>query len=264
MPPNNLSRFVFPQRCLIGIVCCLQVVFIGAGFDARALRGKDMRFVEVPDEQRDSKVNMFEVSPPLTFYEVDLPELIEAKREILETVEETDDEQEKEARDQNLPMVARVGVDVMRDDWLLALRMAGFNAQRPACFVLEGFLYYFDEASVNRTLEAISSSAVGGSRIGMSGISTSGTISRGSAGKFVWGTDAPEDFIESFGWEGAEAFQFGDPAIAFDYPLEQEVIDNWKKPRSDLDAKRTWYIVATRKHPPKTRIEQIQDTYGEG
>jgi hypothetical protein len=25
------------------------------------------------------------------------------------------------------------------------LRLAGFNPERPACFVLEGFLYYFDE-----------------------------------------------------------------------------------------------------------------------
>jgi hypothetical protein len=240
----------------------MQVVFVGAGFDARGLRGKDMRFSEVPEEPKDAKRTMFEVPPPITFYEVDLPELIEAKREILATVEETDDEDDKEARDENLPVVVRIGVDVMHDDWLLALRMAGFNAQRPACFVLEGFLYYFDEASVNRTLEAITSYTVGGSRIAMSGVSRSATVGGGSKGKFVWGTDQPEEFIESFGWEGADAYQFGDPTIAFGYPMEQEVIDNWMKPRTDLQAKRTWYIIATRQHPPKTRLERIQESIG--
>ena len=67
--------------------------------------------------------------------------------------------------------------------------MAGFNTERPACFVLEGFLYYFDEATVRRTLAALSEIAVEGSRIGASAVSCA--ISDNSS-RFVWGTDEPE------------------------------------------------------------------------
>lgn len=57
-----------------------QVVMIGAGFDARVLRGKDMRWdLVAPPTAHD----MME-SNILTFYELDLPELMDRKRELLE------------------------------------------------------------------------------------------------------------------------------------------------------------------------------------
>jgi len=57
-----------------------QVVMIGAGFDARVLRGKDMRWdTLLPPTARD----LME-SNTLTFYELDLPELMDRKRDLLE------------------------------------------------------------------------------------------------------------------------------------------------------------------------------------
>ena len=91
------------------------------------------------------------------------------------------------ARSLGLPAVHRIGVDVMSDDWVALLQRYGFMKDRPTAWLLEGFLYYFDQPDVMRTLAAIADMSAPGSRIGMSAVSAAAASSDG--GKWKWGSD---------------------------------------------------------------------------
>lgn len=127
--PQELARFAVRTRHFDELVRDAihvrgidQVVIIAAGFDARGMRGKDMRFHEVPEMHAappsSRKGRYFdEQQRHLVFFEIDLPELIEAKRALLESIE-GDTGQGVRDLAHNAPEIVRVGVDVVQDDWL--------------------------------------------------------------------------------------------------------------------------------------------------
>ena len=181
-----------------------QVVLIGAGFDARALRGKDMRWdaLATPTARDMMESNV------LTFYELDLPEIMDRKRHLLERAGMGS----RAAQALGLPKTHRIGVDVMSEDWVSLIQRYGFLKDRPTAWLLEGFLYYFEQPDVMQMLAALSSVSAPGSRIGMSAVSAAAAAPGG--GKWKWGSDFPEAVLEEFGWDESVAYELGSSEIA--------------------------------------------------
>ena len=105
-----------------------QFVLLGAGFDARALR--------IPEIAR-SRV-----------YEIDSHAQMERKRAILGA-----------AGVDLSPNIVYVGVDLDRDEPMKALTEAGFDRDRPACFVWEGVIGYIDDAAIDASLGFMANAA---------------------------------------------------------------------------------------------------------
>lgn len=116
------------DRYLVGVT---QFVILGAGFDTRAFR--------LPKE----------MSRQVRSFEVDTPETIAVKREVLKRagIDPTG--------------VVLVGADFERDDWLTRLVDAGFNPKKPTLFLWEGVTPYLDRAAVEDTLRKVSGTAKG-------------------------------------------------------------------------------------------------------
>ena len=250
LPAPKLARFAVRTKFFDNFIRdCVhrrgikQVVLLGAGFDARVLRGKDMRWdTLMPPTARD----LME-SNVVTFYELDLPELINSKSELLERAGMGP----RAARSLGLPAVHRIGVDVMSDDWMALLQRYGFMKDRPTAWLLEGFLYYFDQPDVMRTLRAIADMSAPGSRIGMSAVSAAAASSDG--GKWKWGSDFPEAVLEEFGWDEALAFELGCTSIAEGWDMS---FVGAPEPRDKRLVKRTWYVTAAWPGLPATTERQ--------
>jgi methyltransferase (TIGR00027 family) len=106
-----------------------QIVILAAGMDARAFR-MDLHGKKV--------------------FEVDRDFVLAYKRE----------------RISDEPKCDRVEVPIdLRDDWPSALAKAGFDAARPAIFLVEGLFVYLEEASVRSILARIDGLAAKGSEI---------------------------------------------------------------------------------------------------
>ena len=98
-----------------------QIVFLGAGFDARCwrLRGSDVETT--------------------TAYELDDARVFAEKEDVV--------------KDATLTLVARrrvVRCDLERDDWFDALVRAGYDATLSTLFVLEGLMYYLSPRRARR------------------------------------------------------------------------------------------------------------------
>lgn len=121
---------------------CRQLVLLASGLDARAAR--------IP------------WAPGTTVFEVDQPAVIGFKDEVLDEVG---------AR----PSATRVSVACdLRDDWLAALRGAGFADDVPTFWLAEGLLPYLRPADQERLLSTITSVAPAGSVLQLD--TTSGPI----------------------------------------------------------------------------------------
>jgi methyltransferase (TIGR00027 family) len=156
-----------------------QVVLLAAGLDSRAFR------LDLPEG--------------VSWWELDLPEVLDAKCETLAA-------QQAEHR---CAAWACVPAD-LTCGWTDALLQAGFRPEAPSLWLVEGLLYYLEEADARRLLAEASRLAAPGSALGCDMVSASFFTSpftaparavlaaRGWAWRF--GVDDPEGFYESFGW----------------------------------------------------------------
>jgi methyltransferase (TIGR00027 family) len=112
-----------------------QVVFLGAGYDTRALRLPSLAGVAV--------------------FELDQPALLAAKRERLGA----DAERTGPATARAL---RRVPIDFARDEVVPTLARAGFDPASPAVFVWEGVTNYLTAEAADSTFRAVASTARGG------------------------------------------------------------------------------------------------------
>jgi methyltransferase (TIGR00027 family) len=110
-----------------------QVVLIAAGLDARAYR--------------------LALPPDLAWYELDRPELLALKDQVLTGVGAT-------------PRCARwpVGVD-LTTEWAGPLTAAGFDSTQPAVWLVEGLLFYLEPAAVHKLLDEITELSAPGSEL---------------------------------------------------------------------------------------------------
>jgi methyltransferase (TIGR00027 family) len=157
-----------------------QVVVVGAGMEARAYR--------------------LALPPDLAWYELDKPELLALKDEVLTEIGAA-------------PKCAYrpVGVD-LTTEWAGPLTAAGFDATRPAVWLLEGLLMYMEPADVYRLLDDLTELSSAGSELLTDTVGRSVLDSpdvqpirdrlaeQGSPWRF--GTDRPEaELFEPRGWQ---------------------------------------------------------------
>jgi methyltransferase (TIGR00027 family) len=93
-----------------------QVVILGAGFDSRTYRFQHL---------------------PVRWFEIDIPELIIEKERILEELLE-----EHGVRVADPETIERVKLDLVTDDWVTALKGAGWDPTAPTFYILEGLIYH--------------------------------------------------------------------------------------------------------------------------
>jgi methyltransferase (TIGR00027 family) len=165
-----------------------QVVLLAAGMDARAFR--------------------LDWPPGTRLYELDRPEVIDAKDTLASSVGA-------------YPTCERwvIGVDLERPSWPEALLSAEYEAQEPSVWLAEGLLFYLTEAATRALLRGTSVLAAPHSRLGADLVNRDllgspvmwpllGAFSRrGAPGRF--GTNDPETLFAEHGWE-AEVTQPGE------------------------------------------------------
>jgi methyltransferase (TIGR00027 family) len=156
-----------------------QVVLLAAGMDARAYR--------------------LAWPPGTTLYELDHPELLEAKNEVL-------------LREGAETKCRRVTLGVsLEHDWAPLLTSAGFLPEQPSLWLVEGLFYYLWEQGVEHVLTETSRLAARGSVLGTDLVSQSFLSSpwMANALKFMeergmgwhFGTDDPAGLFGRHGWQ---------------------------------------------------------------
>jgi methyltransferase (TIGR00027 family) len=117
-----------------------QVVILGAGFESRSYRFKHL---------------------PVRWFEIDLPEPAIEKERILKERGVKDDPK----------IIKRLKLDLVTDDWVTALKEAGWDPTAPTFYILEGLIYYMTTEGAIALLTSIPH--VPGSRIALSIIESS-------------------------------------------------------------------------------------------
>lgn len=115
---------------------CRQAVILAAGLDTRAFR------LSWPAEVR--------------VFELDMPDVLAFKERVLE-------EAAASPRCERIPVTA----DLREPDWPKRLRAAGFQAQRPSLWLIEGLLMYLAEEERNRLFDAVARLVSPDSRLGL-------------------------------------------------------------------------------------------------
>lgn len=191
-----------------------QVVLLAAGMDARAYR------LAWPDDT--------------TVYELDQPAVIEAKADIL-------------ADDQPRCRRVAIGVD-LADDWPAALTTAGFDARKPAVWLIEGLLQYLDESAVRTLFDRVNALSAPNSTVlydivGKSLLESPAMApllnkmaAQGSPWRF--GTDEPGELAERHGWK----------AVVTDIAEQGNRWNRWFAPAVPMDVPdvpRGYFVEAT-------------------
>ena len=177
-----------------------QVVLLAAGMDARAFR------LNWPPDTR--------------LYELDRPEVLAAKDEALTHAD---------AR----PACERrtIGADLGRSSWAEALSNAGYEAQEPSVWLMEGLLFYMSEVTVRRLLGTTGALAAPRSLLGVDLVNRALLNSpttrpllaafarHGASGRF--GANDPEALLVEHGWvaEATQAGEWGANYGRWPYPV---------------------------------------------
>ncbi|MFG1808506.1 SAM-dependent methyltransferase [Streptomyces sp. NPDC049040] len=181
-----------------------QIVVAGAGVDSRPYR---MRW---PDTVR--------------YFEVDQPAVLDYKRERLAAVAPAADHRP-------------VPVDLTSPSWPDALADAGYRADQPSAWLLEGLLFYIPEAGVHRVLDQVAELSAPGSRIAADLVNAAALTMPSQRAllevfaswgcPWLFGCDEPEELFEQHGFKadvtqpgglGAEFGRWPEPVPPRDQP----------------------------------------------
>lgn len=148
---------------------CAQVVLLGAGLDTRAFR--------LPWPK------------PVTVYELDTPEMIDFKTEVLGATEPT--------------AAARVAVPIdLRENWPAALRRAGFLADVPTVWILEGLLMYLPGEAVDALMRRVGELSAPGSAVGATITNADATAVLNDSPLFRVSPISREEWLGMLHWSG--------------------------------------------------------------
>jgi methyltransferase (TIGR00027 family) len=170
-----------------------QVVILAAGMDARAFR--------------------LDWPPGTRLYELDRPEVLAAKDEILASIA---------AR----PACERhaVGVDLEHPSWAEALLDAGYEDRELSVWLVEGLLFYMTRDAIQMLLSAAGTLVVPRSLLGLDLVNRdflNSPTTRPLLAAFAWsgasgrfGVNSPETLLGEYGWN-AEVTQAGEWAANY-------------------------------------------------
>jgi methyltransferase (TIGR00027 family) len=206
-------------------------VLLAAGMDARAFR--------------------LSWPPRTRLYELDRPEVLLAKDEIL-------------AHAQARPACERraIGADLGHPSWSEALLKAGYETREPSVWLMEGLLFYLEEGAVRGLLGTAAALAAPGSLLGadlvngdLLGSAAMGPLLAAFAGvgaRGRFGTNDPEVLMAESGWEEAEASQPGERGVNYGrwpYPVA---------PRGVPGVPRIFFVRARRPADRRAPVEDLR------
>jgi len=156
-----------------------QVVILGAGLDTRAYR--------------------LPWAPGTTVYEVDCPEVLQYKAQVLQGISPT-------------CIYQPVFGDLSTPDakWATAILSAGYQTTVSTMWLLEGVVMYLQEKEVHLLLQTLSRLSIPGSALAMDGVKV-GSILAGQRAKkadrgrvvrhWQFGNDDPKRLLALYGWD---------------------------------------------------------------
>jgi len=206
-----------------------QVVLLGAGMDTRVFR------------LRTKSGTVADVA-----FEVDMPEVLNAKQAVLEKCDESLTQ---------LTLVKRrvsVGVDLNHPKWSETLLAAGFDPTAPTVWLAEGLTMYLEPhamAALTATLHELSAphsvllvSMVNATAVAKAQASTKSELMK----TWQWGDNDPEGFFAGHGWDHVAVEQVGGPTANYgrwNDPVPPRV------PAGEPDVGRTLYVTARKSKP---------------
>ncbi|XP_052149667.1 uncharacterized protein LOC127768170 [Oryza glaberrima] len=168
-----------------------QVVLLGAGMDARAYRLSCLK--------------------ECTVFELDFPELLEMKTDLLH-------EAMSSANNQKLTMMAksltRVPADIRDGDWITKLQSYGYVPERNTIWVLEGILYYLHHVHAMQVLETIVACRTSVHTVLLADFMNKNAVSLSRA-MYHFYHDSPDLLLPSIGFSQVTLSQIGDPQAHF-------------------------------------------------
>lgn len=156
-----------------------QVVILGAGLDTRAYR--------------------LAWAPGTVVYEVDCPEVLQYKAQVLQDVTPA-------------CIYRPVSGDLTAPDvkWATAILDAGYQTTVPTIWLIEGVVMYLQEKEVHLLLQTLSHLSVPGSVLGMDGVKVGSILvgqraRKADRGRVVrhwqFGHDDPKQLLAGYGWD---------------------------------------------------------------
>jgi methyltransferase (TIGR00027 family) len=157
-----------------------QVVLLASGLDTRAYR--------------------FPWTPEVEVYELDHPEVLTYKADLLKNT---------------TPSCKHhlIAADLTQP-WEEKLLSAGYSPTSPSVWLIEGLLMYLSEVQVHNLLESVSHLSTHGSQLGVDLINIKSLEYGPYKGYFQFGDDTPEKLLSHYGWQ-AEVTQPGDEGANF-------------------------------------------------
>lgn len=176
------------------------------------LSGGELGQVVLPAAGMDSRAFRLPLPPDTLVVELDQPDSIELKRELLDGAGA-------------VPRCRRVtlGAD-LTGAWETTLAPTGFQPRRATVWIVEGLIGYLDAAAVNRLLDKITELSASGSHLLLDIMGQSlldspwmrdwlDAFTKNNT-EFVFGTDEPEELLAPLGWQ-AEVTMYSTAAIRY-------------------------------------------------
>lgn len=196
-----------------------QVVILGAGLDTRAYR--------------------LAWASGTTLYEVDCPEVLQYKAQVLQDITPTCTYR---------PVAGDLAAPEAK--WATAILEAGYQTTVPTIWLLEGVVMYLPEQAVHLLLQTLCQLSVPGSVLGMDGVKV-GSILAGQRARnadrgrvvrhWQFGHDAPKQLLASYGWVAAVS-EPQDIQVGGRYPRSLPI--GTETPDPD-DGRGVWLVNAT-------------------
>lgn len=145
-------------------------------------------------------------------FEVDSAKALHLKESILQAMVEAGEPLPRlEAKS-----LHRVASDIAVDDWFDRLVTAGFKVHLPTVWILEGFLYYLQEARAKETLTCISGHCRNETVVLADFMNESSThLAHELKTHFYFHSDWPEELLPELGFPQVKVSQIGDPDANF-------------------------------------------------
>ncbi|MDP8972501.1 MAG: SAM-dependent methyltransferase, partial [Actinomycetota bacterium] len=178
-----------------------------------ACRGLGVRQVVLAAAGLDTRAFRLTWPPHVYLYEMDLPEVLDAKEQVIEAAGAKASCERRTVR-----------VDLREATWPEALLASGYQPERPSVWLIEGLLYYLTRTAVHRLLEKVGALTATGSLLGLDVMNRGlffslvtwplqAALARlGAPGRF--GTNDPEKLMARHGWE-ADVTQPGEEGANF-------------------------------------------------